>query len=337
MARSGVTYEQVVEAATAIEAEGEHPSIQRVRQRLGSGSPNTIHKYLRQWKEAGSAQKPVTLKLPERLQDALLAEINRQASEAGAEAEQEAKDAMATADELASEGERMEAEMAELREQLAELQKARIEDQVKLQARDEDIERLRGELKEERRQAQELRSQINEDEHKYLAVCDQVAGLKQQLAEATSALSQIREELKDSLHRSSYLEAQRDSLKDKAGDLEESLAEYRHESINLRKDYREALDRNNTLLAEVSSLRIDEAKREAMTARMNELDDRVKALTEEVSEWKRLYTSESESNKSLRSENEALKRQLTKAETKPTPQGRSRSQHGKGSESKQKD
>ena len=30
MARKGVTYEQVVEAAKAIEAEGENPTIQRV-------------------------------------------------------------------------------------------------------------------------------------------------------------------------------------------------------------------------------------------------------------------------------------------------------------------
>lgn len=63
MARKGVTYEQVVEAAKAIEAEGENPTIQRVLQRLGTGSPNTIHRHLRSWKEQSAPQKPAALKL----------------------------------------------------------------------------------------------------------------------------------------------------------------------------------------------------------------------------------------------------------------------------------
>ena len=76
MARKGVTYEQVVEAAKAIEAEGENPTIQRVLQRLGTGSPNTIHRHLRSWKEQNAPQKPAVLKLPEKLQDALLSLIH---------------------------------------------------------------------------------------------------------------------------------------------------------------------------------------------------------------------------------------------------------------------
>ena len=44
----GITYEQVQAAAKAIQAEGQQASIRAIRERLGSGSLATIHKYLHQ-------------------------------------------------------------------------------------------------------------------------------------------------------------------------------------------------------------------------------------------------------------------------------------------------
>lgn len=44
----GITYEQVQAAAKAIQAEGQQASIRAIRERLGTGSLGTIHKYLHQ-------------------------------------------------------------------------------------------------------------------------------------------------------------------------------------------------------------------------------------------------------------------------------------------------
>ncbi len=50
MARTGVTREQVFEAADALTREGQGPTVVSVRTRLGGGSPNTIAPLLAEWK-----------------------------------------------------------------------------------------------------------------------------------------------------------------------------------------------------------------------------------------------------------------------------------------------
>ena len=49
MARSGITQAQVNEAADALLRGGERPTIERVRQALGTGSPNTLVRLLEAW------------------------------------------------------------------------------------------------------------------------------------------------------------------------------------------------------------------------------------------------------------------------------------------------
>lgn len=51
MARKGVQYEEVVEAATQLQKQGDNPTIQRIREWLGTGSFTTISEHLRQWRE----------------------------------------------------------------------------------------------------------------------------------------------------------------------------------------------------------------------------------------------------------------------------------------------
>lgn len=51
MARPGVTYAEVAEAATQLVGQNKNPTIEQVRLILGSGSSTTIANHLRQWKE----------------------------------------------------------------------------------------------------------------------------------------------------------------------------------------------------------------------------------------------------------------------------------------------
>lgn len=257
MARKGVTYEQVVEAAKAIEAEGENPTIQRVLQRLGTGSPNTIHRHLRSWKEQSAPQKPAALKLPEKLQDALLAEISRQANEARAESEAEAQEAMATADELAAAGERMESEIISLNERVVSLEQSQIEAAAKLSTKDEELERLRQELREERAESEKIRMTLKEDENKYLAVCDQVTSLKGQLADTMVELSDVRFELREAERNATYSEAQRQAQQEKVLDSEDRINELREEALGLRQELKAALKAREDLAEETTKLKIE--------------------------------------------------------------------------------
>lgn len=51
MARPGISYEDILEAITRLEAQGFTPSINNVRDTVGRGSPTTISKFLKQWRE----------------------------------------------------------------------------------------------------------------------------------------------------------------------------------------------------------------------------------------------------------------------------------------------
>ncbi|MDC0534407.1 DNA-binding protein [Francisellaceae bacterium] len=56
MARTGISYEDVVSVIENLMVNGEKPTILKIREALGgSGSPNTISKYLKQWKESALA------------------------------------------------------------------------------------------------------------------------------------------------------------------------------------------------------------------------------------------------------------------------------------------
>lgn len=54
MARAGITYGQVVEAANQLKAAGKNPTIEQVRAILKTGSSTTISNHLREWKERES-------------------------------------------------------------------------------------------------------------------------------------------------------------------------------------------------------------------------------------------------------------------------------------------
>ena len=107
MARTGITYEQVATVADALVGQGEKPSIQRIREQLGTGSPNTIHRHLKAWRATQAPAERRAARLPDELTAALAEELERQAAAARAEAEENALEAQHTADELAATGEQL--------------------------------------------------------------------------------------------------------------------------------------------------------------------------------------------------------------------------------------
>ena len=50
MARSGVTYHDVAKAAEAIKSQRQEPTVDRVREHLGTGSKSTIAPLLKRWR-----------------------------------------------------------------------------------------------------------------------------------------------------------------------------------------------------------------------------------------------------------------------------------------------
>ena len=50
MARAGVTYHDVAKAAEAIKSQRQEPTVDRVREHLGTGSKSTIAPLLKRWR-----------------------------------------------------------------------------------------------------------------------------------------------------------------------------------------------------------------------------------------------------------------------------------------------
>ena len=107
---TGITYDDVATAAETVAAQGEHASIMRVREYLQTGSPNTIHKHLKAWREAQAPAARPAPEIPATLARAMTDALDAHAAERAAEAQQEASRARAEADQLAETGEQVEAE-----------------------------------------------------------------------------------------------------------------------------------------------------------------------------------------------------------------------------------
>jgi len=61
MARTGVTFDDVAQAATKLLSTGEPPSVQKIRDLLGTGSNTTIAEHLKRWKLQKRSKEGITL------------------------------------------------------------------------------------------------------------------------------------------------------------------------------------------------------------------------------------------------------------------------------------
>lgn len=164
-----LTPEQVFLCADQLVQEGKHPTIASLRERLGSGSVTTIHKYLTQWKTQ-KQQKPATpapssSDYPTILR-AVQSEIDRAVAQALPPLQEEILSLKNEAAEWTREIERLESERETLEEHLAQMTSERNSLEGRLIGRTEELvremDRLRQELEKERQEKAEAREKAAE-------------------------------------------------------------------------------------------------------------------------------------------------------------------------------
>jgi chromosome segregation ATPase len=189
MARPGITYNEVVGAIDSIIAAGADPTIQRIRDNLGSGSPNTIHKHLSSWRDARPPSQRTAPELPADLQSAILREIARQAAGDRAALEKDLAATQKEAAVLARTGEELE----ELNTELVAQNEALAAEKERLAAlaeeRKKEVEELKKELTRERQAAEHARIQVAQAFNK-------AEVLNEQLAQSATRLAQAEAEIK---------------------------------------------------------------------------------------------------------------------------------------------
>lgn len=130
MARQGISKEQVYTAAAELREEGTAPTVQAVRERIGSGSFSTINTHLAEWKSENAAQAVADIPdIPEKVEAAfkqIWATATRSAQE-GFETQREALEAVRKEmgherASMAEEIERLEGELEETSTKAAQLE-----------------------------------------------------------------------------------------------------------------------------------------------------------------------------------------------------------------------
>lgn len=188
MAREGISYNEVAAAADKLVGEGKSATIKAVRELLGTGSPNTIHRHLATWREAQPAQQSAAYELPADLVNAFGKELARGAAAAKAHVEGELVNAQAEAADLAAAGERLEVERDELAEQLAQVTSERDGFQATALERAGEIERLAVDLKRESESGEAARVEVAKSQLKAEANAERLTEQSAEIERLRAAL-----------------------------------------------------------------------------------------------------------------------------------------------------
>ena len=146
MARKGITFDQVANAAAAIKSRGVEPTITAIRKELGGeGSYSTISQHLAKWR-AESADKIDAKDLPPEAEDAAMTAITAIWNIATKHA---AKETAAVRQELTDTTTALKKELEEARDEIAKLEELR-------DLKEAELAKMREELKKSERHVAEL-------------------------------------------------------------------------------------------------------------------------------------------------------------------------------------
>jgi chromosome segregation ATPase len=158
---STISYDQVAAEADAMIANGDKPSARGIRERLGTGSMGTIHRFLQEWREVRrGASDASAMTIPPALQRALLEFMEQELTARLAPAEARLAEQQQAANDLAVEVERQAEQILGQAEDLAHLaeEKAAVEGRAaQLEA---DLAATRKEATSERQVAEIARTEL---------------------------------------------------------------------------------------------------------------------------------------------------------------------------------
>jgi chromosome segregation ATPase len=222
MAVQEVTFDQVAAAAASLQNDGSPVTIEAVHSMIGTGSANTIHKHLLDWRASNA--KPAEEVPKAELPESIVADLAKWALQFAEQAGAGARDSLAQSERdmeaLAKAGEQLEIERAQAEALATE--------------RNEQIERLTAELRDARQvatnalvgkakdqlaiegkdaQLAELRAQIERNVAASSSLSDARLAAEMELIGATTARDAMAAELKDLRTQLDASQAERSKLR----------------------------------------------------------------------------------------------------------------------------
>lgn len=238
MARPGVTYDQVQAAADELVADNKKPTIDAVRAQLGTGSPNTIHRHLTQWREAQTPAERPAPKLSDGLLQYMADEVQRATAAARAEAEQRANDAQAAADRLSKTGETLEQERDDAQAAQVTAESERDKAAAERDAKQQEIDRLHNDLENERQTSESKRTELAQ-------ALNKVENLEKQTGELREQIQLEKQSREAAEQRATDAEKHAATLAERVESRDEMIMSLRTERDNATNDseqLRTALD-----------------------------------------------------------------------------------------------
>src|SRR5690554_1066415 len=284
MARIGIQYDDVRGAIDVLMARGESPSVQKIREVLGTGSFTTISDHLREWRSRREMKTdlPVSQVMPEpvlRLAESLWERAREASGEALAQYRQEA-DRQVEAAQAAIQEARRQAEDAEQREAALTAHLAGTEQ--RLEARSAALARVESECEqwqERARQVEERLSRTLQQLDKLQQDNEQQAQAHQQALAERDAQHQTRLNQEEQRHEAA--EARLMTLLDEARQ-ERIAAEKRHAATLQQVEKRQETLLEQLQEAQAALSREEKQRREAQWAK-SRAEERIDTLRHEQS------------------------------------------------------
>jgi len=284
MARPGITYREVAVACDQIVAASEKPTIKRVTEVLGTGSPNTVLRHLNTWRDAAPVAVRKAPELPIELQTAIIKEITRQTAESRDEIEKQLTQSQSEAQELSIVGEALEDHIDRVQSENQGLSNEVQQLSALAEERKQEIAKLTLDLKQERNASEGARLKLAQELNKTDLLNDKANGLINELKALKSDLklsdaSKIEAE-KDLAVLAAKYQAEVDKVKKSQDDLQFKETEFLKEkkaAVLLLKTTEDALHQQiNTTSSQVEK-KIESLLAEHRT-REDELNTKNKAL-----------------------------------------------------------
>ncbi len=281
MARPGITFEQVAQAADALLAAGKNPTINAVREALGgTGSPNTVHRHLTAWRGARPQAQAAAHELPAELVNSFGKELAKAAASARAEIEAQLVQAQSEAAELSATGETLEAQLADIAEQLAGVATERDSATATAAERAAEIERQAQTIQREQQAAEAARVELAKSQLK-------IEGLAEKLSDQAIEIGRLRDALDaaDKARQEATQSAAVLASEIRGAERRATEAEAR-EGVALAA--REAIDKqiNAAKLAEQQARIAEQAVQARLDATVREIEQAKKATAEARAEAK---------------------------------------------------
>lgn len=327
MARAGVTYHDVAKAAEAIKNQGHEPTVDRVRERLGTGSKSTIAPLLKRWRSQ-NGEAADTSGLPNDLVEVVRSLHERVQQMANHRIEQTRQEFEALNEELRKELTNANSNIAQLtaRQQDLDDQIARITEEKSLRgksledarfslakvesqrdealARTNDLKESVNELKQENRDIrdhfehyQQRTANDRQQEREQFRAVNQ--GLKDQIQDLQHRLAQAESRAAGLLETNTQLQRNADELK-KAnaalnGDLNERLADIQSLKLELEealKKYRYSQHKSEQLADNMAELTTQKADFDKQVAVLSQALEATKIELQKTQDKVELLTDE---------------------------------------------